>query len=212
MPARYLPGWSGISIFDAVLFCLVKRILCYLLIGLAVLDAERLWLPDWYTLGGAALGLPLSIARFGVHFIWRQLPLHWSMETGIASHRAHLYDAILHWFIGILAIPATILIVRWIYHQVRGRDGIGLGDVKLVFMLAVWLGLSHALLALVLALFLGFAAALFMFVRPLSRPRFENWVTSRLPFGTFLCIGGIISALWGRPILDAYLRLAGFSM
>jgi leader peptidase (prepilin peptidase)/N-methyltransferase len=37
-----------------------------------------------------------------------------------------------------------------------------------------------------------------------------SWWLRKLPLGTFLCIGGIVSALWGQPILSAYLRWAGF--
>jgi len=210
VPALYLEGWTRLSIFDAIVFALVKMLLCYLLVGLAVLDAEHLWLPDWYTLGGAALGLPLSLARFGVHLIWQDLPLHWSIASGLTSHKAHLFDAFLLWVFGVLAIPISILTIRWIYRHVRGREGIGLGDVKLMLMLAVWIGFSHALLALMLAILLGFAVALGMLLRPSSRAGFETWVTTRLPFGTFLCVGGIVSALWGGEIIHAYLSLAGF--
>lgn len=210
LPAFYLPGWTRISIFDAVVFALVKMILCYLLVGLAVLDAEHLWLPDWYTLGGAALGLPLSLARFGVHVIWPSLPLHWALGTGLASHRAHVFDSFLLWVFGVLTIPAAISLIRWTYRKVRGREGIGLGDVKLILMLAIWLGFSHAIVALMLAIILGFVAAIILLIRPSTRTGFESWVTTRLPFGTFICIGGIVSALWGRPIIDTYLHLAGF--
>lgn len=209
-PAFYLPGWTRISIFDAVVFGLVKMLLCYLLIGLAVLDAEHLWLPDWYTLGGAALGLPISLARFGVHLIWRQLPLHWSLQSGLTSRRAHLYNAILLWLFGILFIPAAILTIRWIYRKLRGREGIGLGDVKLLLMLAVWVGFSRTVLALVLAMFFTVGFAILMLIQPSRRKAFSAWATTRLPFGTFICLGGVVSALWGGDILRAYLSLAGF--
>ena len=210
LPALYLPGWSRISIFDAVFFGFAKIALCYLLVGLAVLDAEHLWLPDRLTLGGAAVGLPLSLARFGVHLIWRGLPLHWSFQSGLTSHRAHLFDSFLLWFFGILAIPAAILSIRWLYRLVRGREGLGLGDVKLMLMLAVWIGFSHALLALLLAVLLGFASAIFMLFRPSSRKTLESWAAARLPFGTFISIGGIVSALWGGSVIHSYLMLAGF--
>ena len=210
LPALYLPGWSRISIFDAIFFALVKMLLCYLLVGLAVLDAEHLWLPDWFTLGGAALGLPLSLARFGVHLIWQRLPLHWGFQSGLTSHRAHLYDTFLLWLFGMLAIPAAILSARWVYHQVRGREGIGLGDVKLMLMLAVWIGFSHAMLALLLAIFIGLAAAIAMLFRQSSRKTLESWAGTRLPFGAFICIGGMVSALWGGDIIRAYLSLAGY--
>ena len=32
---------------------------------------------------------------------------------------------------------------------------------------------------------------------------------TKLPLGTFLCVGGIVSALWGMPIIAAYLRFEG---
>ena len=210
LPALYLPGWTRISIFDAVFFALVKMLLSYLLIALAVLDAEHLWLPDRLTLGGAALGLPLSLARFGVHLIWRNLPLHWSFQSGLASHRAHLYDAFALWLFGMLAIPAAILGIRWAYSLFRGREGLGVGDVKLLLMLAVWIGFSFTLLALMLAILFGLAAAIVMLFRRSSRKTLESWAAARLPFGTFICIGGIVSALWGGDILHAYLSLAGF--
>ena len=210
LPALYLPGWTRISIFDAIFFALVKMLLCYLLVALAVLDAEHLWLPDRLTLGGMLLGLPLSLARFGVHLIWRRLPLHWTFQSGLASHRAHLYDAFLLWLFGMLAIPAAILSIRWAYRLVRGREGIGVGDVKLLLMLAVWIGFSHTLLALMVGILLGFAAAIVMLFRRSSRETLESWAAARLPFGTFICIGGIVSALWGGDILRAYLSLAGY--
>ncbi len=210
LPALYLPGWTRISIFDAIFFALVKMLLSYLLVALAVLDAEHLWLPDRLTLGGMLLGLPLSLARFGVHLIWRRLPLHWTFQSGLASHRAHLYDAFLLWLFGMLAIPAAILSIRWAYRLVRGREGIGVGDVKLLLMLAVWIGFSHTLLALMVGILLGFAAAIVMLFRRSSRKTLESWAAARLPFGTFICIGGIVSALWGSDILRAYLSLAGF--
>jgi prepilin signal peptidase PulO-like enzyme (type II secretory pathway) len=38
-----------------------------------------------------------------------------------------------------------------------------------------------------------------------------SWAMIKLPLGTFLSIGGVVSGLWGERILSAYLRLAGWS-
>jgi leader peptidase (prepilin peptidase)/N-methyltransferase len=104
-----------------------------------------------------------------------------------------------------------ILLIRWAYWLVRRREGIGLGDAKLMAMLAAWLGLPGAFLAFGIGVVLGAAMALVMLVVSASRSDSkEPLALTKLPLGTFLCIGGIVSALWGQPILAAYMRWAGF--
>ena len=116
----------------------------------------------------------------------------------------------LNLLLGILAAAGLILLIRWIYWLIRRREGVGLGDAKLMALLAAWLGLPQTLLAFGVGVTLGALAAIVMLVLPKARRDSESWAASKLPLGTFLCIGGIVSSLWGKPILDAYLRLAGF--
>jgi leader peptidase (prepilin peptidase)/N-methyltransferase len=174
-----------------------KMLLCWLLVALAFLDADHLWLPDWLTLPGIALGF-LSI-----------------------NLQAYLYErtfmigigVIGNAFVTLLCIVAAaglILLIRWVYWLIRRREGIGLGDAKLMAMLAAWLGLPGALLAFGLGVVLGALVAIVLLVVPSARRDSESWALSKLPLGTFLCIGGIISSLWGQPILSAYIRWAGF--
>lgn len=210
LPALYLPGWTALSVYDALVFAGVKMVLCWLLIALAALDAEHLWLPDRLTLGGAALGLLVSAARFGVHWFWTSLPLHWSMGSGLEGHGAVVFEAVVRWVVAIVVAPGLILLVRWTYKTLRGREGVGLGDVKLMLLLAAWLGLSHTLLAFFLGVTIGAIVALVVLIVPSLRRGTDVWHLTKLPLGTFLAIGGIISALWGRPIIDAYIEWCGF--
>ncbi|HUA98789.1 MAG TPA: prepilin peptidase [Terracidiphilus sp.] len=211
LPAFYLPGWSPASIFDAGLFAVEKMFLCWLLIALAVLDLEHLWLPDWLTLGGAALGILINLVRFTVHFFWDTLPLHWTTASELTSHRAYVFDVVLRWLAAMVAAPLFILLVRWLYRSLRGREGMGLGDAKLMLMLAAWLGLSHTLLAFFLGVVVGAIAALTLLAMPRARQSFGDWTLTKLPLGTFLAAGGLVSALWGRPLLAAYLQWASFN-
>ena len=110
----------------------------------------------------------------------------------------------------ILIAAGIILLTRWLYWLVRKREGIGLGDAKLMAMLAAWLGLPLTLLTFVIAAFFGALAGLIVIAIPAARTDRENWATSKLPFGTFLCLAGIASSLYGSQILAAYLHLAGF--
>ena len=109
----------------------------------------------------------------------------------------------------ILGAGGLILLIRWTYWLIRRREGIGLGDAKLMAMLGAWLGLSGALLSFAIGILLGAVFALLVLAMPAARRESDTWLMSKLPLGTFLCVGGIISALWGQPIIAAYLRLVG---
>ncbi|MGO9318874.1 MAG: prepilin peptidase [Terracidiphilus sp.] len=172
----------------------------WLLVALLFLDAEYLWLPDKLTLTGILIGFVYRFADFLLdHSFSFQQP-----DT-IPSLLATLIFQVL----SILAAAALILLIRWVYRLICHREGFGLGDAKLMAMLAAWLGLPGALLSFVLGVVLGSLVALVLRLIPSAHRDSESWALSKFPLGTFLCIGGIISSLWGQPILAAYLRWAG---
>jgi leader peptidase (prepilin peptidase)/N-methyltransferase len=117
--------------------------------------------------------------------------------------------AICNWTVGVIAAGGLILLIRWIYRLIRRREGIGLGDAKLMAMLGAWLGLSGALLSFGIGVVIGATFAVIALAVPAARRGPDTWLVAKLPLGTFLCIGGIITALWGEPIIDAYKRWAG---
>jgi leader peptidase (prepilin peptidase) / N-methyltransferase len=88
----------------------------------------------------------------------------------------------------------------------RHRQGLGLGDVKLIAMIAAWMGPAPTLLTLIL----GCLAAVLFGVASvaLSRGR-QKLSTARLPFGSFLCAAALYTLFAGEPILAWYLRFYG---
>jgi len=186
---------------EVVLFVLAtgaaQMILSWILVGLAVLDAENLWLPDKLTLPGIALGLGWST----VQTLWMKQemggfapPLFWLRALGESALAA--------------VVAGGLILVIWsIYRLVRKREGIGLGDAKLMALLGAWLGLPGALLAFVLGAVIGAASALVLLAIPGHSE--ARWGLRKLPLGTFLCVGGIVSSLWGQQIIAAYLRWSG---
>ncbi|MGA2249513.1 prepilin peptidase [Terracidiphilus sp.] len=184
---------------------LIARLIFYwVIVALAVLDAGNLWLPDWLTVPGILAGFFYSLLPFYVvdqpFLIWaiRGRPPEFHSVKALAIRSA----------IAIIIAMLLILLIRWLYQLIRHKEGLGLGDAKLMAMLAAWLGLPGALLAFFIGIVIGAFVAIAMLVTP-NRNK-ESWATSKLPLGTFLCIGGIISSLWGQQIIDAYLRLSGF--
>ena len=164
----------------------------WILIALAVLDAENLWLPDFLTIPGIVLGLLLN------WFFWARGNQHFVIHASASLSRS-----------GCACGGKLVLLIRWGYWLIRRREGIGLGDAKLMALLAAWLGLPRALLSFGIGVLVGALLALIVLLMP-RREAEERWGLLKLPLGTFLCIGGILSALWGQPIIAAYLRWAGF--
>jgi len=186
----------------------LELLFLWLLIALAALDAEHLWLPDWLTLPGAALGLLLAAARPWALFL-ADATTGLPQSEGWTEAKFVFWIAGLHRLLAMLAAAGLILTIRWVYWLVRRREGVGLGDAKLMALLAAWLGLRGTLVAFVLAAVLGLLAALVLLLRPRAADATTRWGQMKLPLGTFLCVGGIVSALWGEPILTAYLHWAG---
>ena len=175
----------------------LKLAFYWILVALAFFDAENLWLPDRLTLSGIALGFT---------YIFAEMRL---AHRFFIFNRGYLYAAT-YLLGGVLAAAALILLIRWIYWLIRRREGMGLGDAKLMALLAAWLGLPGALLAFGIGAVVGALTALALLAVPAARRNSESWAAIKLPFGTFLCVGGIVSGIWGQPIINAYLRWAGF--
>lgn len=186
--------------FDAAIG---RMVFFWLLVALAVLDAENLWLPNWITFPGIAFGLLFNCLPFVLG--------NWLAEGPTISISRMITTSLIGQFFAPLAAAGLILLIRWTYWLVRRREGIGLGDAKLMAMLGAWLGLSGALLSFAIGVMLGAVFALVILAVPTARRESDTWLLSKLPLGTFLCIGGIVSALWGQPIIAAYLRWVGLS-
>ena len=188
-------------------FCvgLSQMLFFWILIALAVLDAEHLWLPNFLTWPAIIVGVILNFLNLIV-----LAHLQKSSELPISDMIGNIGPGSLkEAFLAPFAAAGIILLIRWTYWLFRKREGIGLGDAKLMAMLGAWLGFSGAFLSLAIGVLLGAAFALVVLAIPKTRRGSDTWLLSKLPLGTFLCIGGIISALWGQPVIAAYMRLVG---
>jgi leader peptidase (prepilin peptidase)/N-methyltransferase len=187
-------------------------ILGFLLIGLLVMDWQTHTLPDAFTLTGMAIGFVLTCisAAFiptgqgDIKFDPRHSLRVSSPGSFVAKGNVFMTgtEATVLGRVGaILAAAGLILLIRLIYKKIRHREGLGLGDAKLMAMIAAFLGFAPAMLALFLGVILCAAYALTL----LARRRAD--ALTQLPLGTFLCLGGLFAALFGPQILMWYTSL-----
>lgn len=86
--------------------------------------------------------------------------------------------------------------------------GIGFGDVRLALLtgsILGWLSTGSMLVGIVLPF-----AVLAIIVSPLLVLKIVNGKT-KLPFGPWIILGAFASVIWGDIIVNAYLKLGGFS-
>ncbi|NJB68645.1 leader peptidase (prepilin peptidase)/N-methyltransferase [Desulfobaculum xiamenense] len=88
------------------------------------------------------------------------------------------------------------------YRKVRGIEGLGTGDIKLMLCLGALTGLSLLPLTILLSCFAALAAALGIRLRGA-----EVGMQTALPFGPFLCIGTALTITAGHAIMNWYLGL-----
>lgn len=135
----------------------------WMILPLLLLDARHYWLPDRLTIPMAVVGLLIGGPLTGADLDQR--------------------------LIGALAAGLSLLLLRWAYRAVRGRDGMGGGDPKLFAAIGAWLGWQALPLVLVLASFSGIAWAILG-----HEKRNQPAMQRRVPFGVFLGVGGWIAA------------------
>ena len=101
--------------------------------------------------------------------------------------------------LGLLLGGGVLFLIGEVYYRTRGIEGMGMGDVKMLAMIGAFLGWPLMLLTLILATFSGAIVGLAMIVSG------RGGAKAALPFGTFLAVGALVSAVVGQPIVDWYL-------
>lgn len=147
-------------------------ILLWFLITLAVLDYRHFWLPDPLTLPLAFLGFTLAT---------------WVNGVPLADRVA-----------GALAGYGGLMAVRLAYLRLRGREGMGGGDPKLLGALGAWMGWQ----VLPFILLIASATALALVLWDKARGRAVTHATP-IPLGTFMALATIPAwmATYGSGLL-----------
>lgn len=145
-------------------------IMGWLLMPLVLLDARLQWLPDRLTLLLAMVGLVLAGPLMGSDMTQRWL--------------------------GAAVGGLSLWLVRSAYRWIRGREGMGGGDPKLLAALGAWLGWQALPLTLLLASVTGLIWALFWaaFQHRKGTQPISPIMAQRVPFGVFLGVGGWMAA------------------
>jgi leader peptidase (prepilin peptidase)/N-methyltransferase len=162
--ALVVAAWAVVQTSGAVLAA--SCVFGWMLLLLAIIDWRVQLLPD-------AITLPLMLAGLTVAAI---------------VFREHLADHL----IGGVAGFAIFALAAFAYRKLRGREGLGLGDAKLLGAIGAWVSWTGIPTVILWGSILGLAYAL---ARALSGRGLR--LSDCLPFGTFLAAGGWLVWLYG---------------
>lgn len=155
--------------FGATVQALAAIVMVWSLVALTMIDADTQLLPDQITLPLLWLGLLLNLN----------------------GAFAPLADAV----IGAAAGYLLLWSVYWLFKLVRGKEGMGYGDFKLMGALGAWFG-WQALPALVLLS--SIVGAVFGIVLLVVRRQGRE---TPFPFGPFIAGAGLIVLFFGADVL-----------
>jgi leader peptidase (prepilin peptidase)/N-methyltransferase len=150
-------------------------LLLWSLIALTFIDFDTQLLPDNITLPLVWAGLLANVA---------------GLVPGVG-----LRDAVIGAIAGYLALWS----VYWLFKLIRGKEGMGYGDFKLLAALGAWLGWQMLPLIVLLSSVVGALIGIGLVVfkgRDHQIP---------LAFGPYLAIAGGIALFFGKPLMALYL-------
>jgi leader peptidase (prepilin peptidase) / N-methyltransferase len=165
------------------------------LLVLAFIDLDHRILPDPITLNGIWIGVATSV------YLAQPNPLIGRLlrMAGVETSNPRVL-ALVASLVGIVVGGGLLWGVAEAYLRLRGIEGMGFGDVKMMAMVGAFLGAPLTLLTIMIGSLLGSVIGL-AFIRFASKTK-----EYELPFGTFLSMAGIISVLYGQDLIRWYIE------
>ena len=161
-------GFATIFLLDGSGFALLRDLLFFsLLVPITFIDIDHRIIPDELSLGGLVAGFLLSFLPGGD---WK----------GSAA--------------GALLGGGILYATAFLYEKVRGAEGMGGGDIKLLAMIGAFLGWRGAVATIFFGALLGAAGGM------LAMRKGGEGLKTAIPFGPYLCV----SALAARYLGDAF--------
>lgn len=164
--------------FDA----LVAALFCCLMITLAMIDIDHFLLLDRITLPGVVVGI--------VAQLW--------LSGGFLSPWPGLWGGL----IGAAVGGGILLAAYGGWWLLRREEGLGLGDVKMLAMMGAFLGWRGVLVSLLVSSLAGSLFGLTMLAVGRGSLR------TKIPFGAFLAVGGLVALFFGPALIALYLESA----
>ncbi len=124
------------------------------------------------------------------------LPLLW---LGLIFNLNYGFTDLKSAVIGAVAGYLTLWTIYWLFKLIRGKEGMGYGDFKLLAAIGAWFGWKLLPAVILLSSTLGAVIGIILIVAT------KRGKEVPMPFGPFLAIGGIAALFYGQQLAYFYL-------
>jgi leader peptidase (prepilin peptidase)/N-methyltransferase len=168
------------------------------LLALVFIDAEHMILPNVITYPGIVFAL---VARIAIPYLtgtphFDDVPsLFHGALAGMPLWVVSLAGALVGAIIG----GGSLWLMGWTWEKLRGIEAMGLGDVKMMFMVGAYLGWRLTILTIFVGVLGGSVVGILLMAKQGQRN-----MQMLLPFGVFLGIGAVAALLFGAPLVEWY--------
>lgn len=168
--------WAYTSIWEQVMYLTFMMFLVFL----ACFDVKYMLLPSKVIYLGEALGIIFQVGR------------SWMTQSPY-----YLISGLLGGGVGVI----LFILVWWGAQKLFKKEGLGFGDVRLMGMLGLYIGLELLFLMILVASLIAAIVGLGLLIWKRKSEAF--------PFGPFLCFASLIMVVFEEPILSLYLSWIG---
>ena len=90
-----------------------------------------------------------------------------------------------------LSITLFLIGLQYLFKKIKNKDGLGVGDIKLIFVLSILLPLTNSMIAIWISSLIGLLTVTLLNLNKLNQLK-----EIKMPFGIYLSIGFTIVFLW----------------
>ncbi|MGE5474352.1 MAG: prepilin peptidase [Ignavibacteriales bacterium] len=197
----YRFGWDvslgplTITSSDAIFNLLAVFTLSVIFLAVFFIDLKHYIIPNELIIAGLITGAVFAGLKTLKFFM-----VGFKVVTTVAFNPNFLIDAGLGLLTGFIAFLIIVLIGEWIMKA----EVMGMGDVKLMAVIGLFLGFKLTILSMFLAFIVGSVISVFLLATKIKGRK------DMIPFGPFIVIGSSIALIWGTQILNWYLSLGKF--
>ncbi len=118
--------------------------------------------------------------------------------VGLIANTQYLFTPLPNAVLSAVGAYASLWLLIKLFYWATGKIGMGHGDFKLFAAFGAWFGWTMLPFILLFSSLLGAVmGGMYLFVTKKTRE-------TPIPFGPFLCVGGLIALFYGQTIMDWY--------